>query len=371
MTKRLRKNNFKVFVAMSGGVDSSVAAALLRDQGYDVVGITMCFPISGAEPKRPSCGGLENIEDAKRAADILGIPHKVLDSWAEINNLVITNFCFEYLSGRTPNPCIRCNQLIKFGTLYRRVRALGADFLATGHYVKKYRSATGDWRLKQALDRGKDQSYFLYALNRNILPHLLFPLGNLLKSDVRRLARRYRLNTFHKKESQDICFIPRGGYKQFILDMMGPQVMRPGPFKDPHGKTLGEHRGIFNYTIGQRDKLGLALGYPAYVYRIDPHANTVYVGPLDCLNASGLTAEHCQWLVDPASFSRQAVQVKIRYNAPAFKGSLKLLSHGRAQLVFAKQQRSVTPGQSVVFYCRNTLLGGGLIKRAESSPIGP
>jgi len=348
---------------MSGGVDSSVVAGLIKEQGYDVVGVTMCFSITHLNSKKPSCCGVDGINDAKRAAEILDIPHYVLDFAKDINDYIIDDFTNEYLSGRTPNPCVRCNQHLKFGTLYKKVIALGADFLATGHYAKiHYNSTRNCYEMKKADDFKKDQSYFLYSMNKETLSKVLFPLGDMTKDEVRQLAHKYKLNVADKPESQDICFVPETGYKEFIRNRLGDGVFKPGNFKNPQGAIVGEHKGIANYTIGQRDKLGIALGKPVYVYEIDRESNTVYVGPQECLYAQGLTANQ----FNPVSMNvvNETIEVsaRIRYNAPEVKGYLTHLDENKIRIEFAEPQKSVTPGQSVVFYQDDVVLGGAIIE---------
>lgn len=353
----------KVFVAMSGGVDSSVVAGMLKEQGYDVVGVTMCFSISHPDSKKPSCCGVDGIQDAKRAAQLLGIPHYVLDFAKDINDYIIENFTDEYLNGRTPNPCVRCNQHLKFGTLYDKVRALGAGYLATGHYAKIDQNLdNGRFEMKKAVDGRKDQSYFLYSMKQDVLPTVLFPLGHLTKTEVRELARRYGLNTADKPESQDICFVPSGGYKEFIRRRLGDAVFQPGEFKDQDGRVVGQHQGIVNYTIGQRDKLGIALGRPVYVYKIEKETNTVYVGPLNYLYAKGLIASGFNPVSMDIPSGEIDVMARIRYNSPEVKARLTYLGEGKVRIEFAEPQKSVTPGQSVVFYNRDVVLGGAVIE---------
>ena len=360
------QNQKKVMVAMSGGVDSSVAAALLSEQGYEVEGVTMCFNIPHTAGRRPSCCGVEGIQDARAAAKCLSIPHHVLDFSADIEDLIIQDFIHEYCRGRTPNPCVRCNQYLKFGTLYALVQQLGMDYLATGHYARVERQArAGSFRLRKGTDGNKDQSYFLYGVAKDVLPFILFPLGELTKTAVRALARRFGLPTSEKPESQDICFVPESGYKAFIQARVGSAAFTPGPFKNPLGEIVGQHQGIARYTIGQRDKLGIALGVPVYVYRIDPGANTVFVGPEEYLYADGLLAGQMNYLLPVIPERTVEVLARIRYNAPEVRGVLTVLESGKSRIIFDEPQKSVTPGQSVVLYQGDTVLGGGLIE----SPI--
>jgi tRNA-specific 2-thiouridylase len=363
MNSRTIDRSQKIFVAMSGGVDSSVVAALLKSQGYDVVGVTMCFSIFHPNSKKPSCCGVEGIDDARRAAQILVIPHYVLDFAADINDYIIENFTSEYLSGRTPNPCVRCNQHLKFGSLYAKVMSLGAGYLATGHYAKiHYNDGRGIYEMKKADDQKKDQSYFLYSMNRETLPKVLFPLGDLNKKEVRALAEQFQLNTANKAESQDICFVPDSGYKQFIKDRVGESAFVPGPFINHEGKVVGEHSGIANYTIGQREKLGIALGYPAHVYKIEKSTNTVHVGPISCLFASGLRATQFNPLSMDIPKEPVRVMARIRYNAPEIPGILSYEDNGQIRFDFDEPQKSVTPGQSVVFYGGDVVLAGAVIE---------
>ena len=351
-----------VFVAMSGGVDSSVVAGLIKDAGYNTVGVTMCFNITHPNNTKPSCCGIEGIGDAKRAAEILGIPHYVMNFAADINDYIIEDFTREYLSGRTPNPCVRCNQHLKFGTLYAKVKSLGADYIATGHYGKiELNDATKSFELKKAMDERKDQSYFLYSMKKETLPSVLFPLGGLTKTDVRHLARKYNLNTAEKPESQDICFVPAEGYKKFLEDRVGKESMIPGDFIDEEGNMVGKHKGIAYYTIGQRDKLGIALGYPVYVYRIDAANNTVHVGNLEKLYSKGLIASQANWVSMEIPKETVEVMARIRYNSPEVKARLTALDQKKIRLEFDQPQKSVTPGQSVVFYKEDIVLGGAII----------
>ncbi len=352
----------KVFVAMSGGVDSSVVAALMKEAGHEVVGVTMCFSITHPDSKKPSCCGVDGIQDAKRAAQILDIPHYVLDFAKDINEYIIADFESEYQSGRTPNPCVRCNQHLKFGTLYQQVMSLGADYLATGHYAKiHYNPPRETFEMKKADDFKKDQSYFLYSIKKETLARVLFPLGDMTKSQVRETARKYQLNTAEKPESQDICFVGDGGYKEFLRKRLGEGAFIAGDFIDDKGKVIGRHKGIANYTIGQREQLGLALGYPVYVFKIDRAANSVHVGGAEKLYAKGLIATQFNPISIDIPKTTIPVMARIRYNSPEVKASLTYLGEGRVRVDFKEPQKSVTPGQSVVFYEGDVVLAGALI----------
>ncbi|OGX24047.1 MAG: tRNA 2-thiouridine(34) synthase MnmA [Omnitrophica WOR_2 bacterium RIFCSPHIGHO2_01_FULL_48_9] len=362
MDKKLTTKK-KVFVAMSGGVDSSVVAGLMKEAGHDVVGVTMCFSISHPESKKPSCCGVDGIQDAKRAAQILDIPHYVLDFAKDINDHIIDNFTSEYLSGRTPNPCVQCNQHLKFGSLYHKVMGMGADALATGHYGKiEYHEKTRNYQLKKAKDTRKDQSYFLYSMKRETLPRVLFPLGNMTKQEVREQARCFGLDAVAEKpESQDICFVPDGGYQKFLENRLGKEIFQPGPYKNEKGEVVGEHKGIAYYTIGQRERLGIALGKPVYVYKIEKETNTVYVGPESMLYSSGLVASNFNPVSIDVPTQPLDISVRIRYNAPEVSGTLTYLENGRVSVIFQEPQKSVTPGQSVVFYDGDVVLAGATI----------
>ncbi len=358
------KKDKKIFIAMSGGVDSSVAAAILKAQGYNVIGVTMCFSISYPHSKKPSCCGAEGIADAKKVADKLGLAHYVLDFAQDIDHLIIHDFIEEYVRGRTPNPCVRCNQLIKYGTLYNKVKALGADYLATGHYAQVIEDFhDNQYLLKKAVDLSKDQSYFLYAIKREQLASILFPLGDMTKEQVRTIARENDLFVADKKESQDICFVPDDGYKNFIRARAGDGLFVPGDFIDEKGNVVGQHKGIINYTIGQRDKLGIALGKRVYVNKIDKQTNTVYVGPKEYLYSQGLLAKGLNLLKEKPKEIIEA-KVRIRYNAKEVKASIEFLKDDAVKISFHEPQLSVTPGQSVVIYQDDYVLGGGIIEEA-------
>jgi tRNA-uridine 2-sulfurtransferase len=357
----------RVVVAMSGGVDSSVAAALLASQGYEVIGITMCFNLPDAGHKKPRCCGLSGIEDAQRVARILNIRHYVVSMQRHLAEHVIKDFCAQYLKGRTPNPCVRCNQYLKFDVLLRKALSLGAGHLATGHYARIIKEGDGAYGLARAKDTRKDQSYFLYRLSQRQLAHALFPLGAYTKEKVRRLAREFHLPVAEKKASQEICFLPDENYYGFLRDAASrvkvpfQRGLAPGPVIDKEGRFLGEHRGIGYYTIGQRQGLGIAAGYPLYVVRIDAKRNAITVGKKADAYESSCLVEKPHFIAGPLK-KKVAYKVKIRYNHTAAAAELK--PAGRAiKVVFHHPQFAVTPGQSAVFYDGERVAGGGIIER--------
>ncbi len=343
----------KVAVAMSGGVDSSVTAALLKQKGYDVIGITM-------QVLSPESASVDESFAAGQAAEILGIPHHVIDLRDIFFQRVVTDFCNEYSRGRTPNPCIRCNYYVKFGALLDYARELGVDFLATGHYVRVAKS--GDrCVLCKGTDYSKDQSYFLYKLTQPQLKQVLMPLGDLTKEKVRRVANELGLTPTEEGESQEVCFIPDGDYRDFVAARM-PVVSKPGPIENRQGNIIGEHRGIINYTIGQRRGIGIAAKEPLYVIDINAERNAIVVGPKDEIYRNELTATEVNWISAEAPDQPIEVEAKIRYMHPAARALIFPLDDGRVRVVFEQPQMAITPGQAVVFYDGDTIMGGGTIE---------
>jgi len=344
----------KVMVAMSGGVDSSVAAMLLTDEGYDVSGVTMCLGIATEEDSARCCGATA-IDDAKRVCDRLKIPHYVFDYAGELEDKVIAKFISEYKKGRTPNPCVECNRYMKFGSLLEKAKVLGFDFLATGHYAAIERNEEG-YCLKRPKDRKKDQTYFLYSMPYDRLGNVLFPLAPLTKDEVRELAKKAALPVAEKQESQDICFVTQKNYQEFLLARV--QKLNPGPIVDMQGKILGKHRGIIFYTIGQRGGLGISHATPLYVVSIDPDENRIVIGGKKDLMAKGLLAGEMNML---AKSWPQQVYAKIRYRKKEAPCDV-TADKGRLKVIFAEEQEAITPGQSVVFYENDLVLGGGTIE---------
>jgi tRNA-specific 2-thiouridylase len=351
----------RVVVAMSGGVDSSVTAALLKEQGYEVVGISMQVwdhsRFSGES--FGSCCSLDDIHDARRVAEQLDIPFYVVNFEEEFQRLVIDDFVAEYFRGRTPNPCVRCNQWVKFELLLRKSLELGADYLATGHYARVTRDG-GAFRLLTGIDRGKDQSYFLFTLTQEQLGRTLFPLGVMTKQEVRRLASRFALRVAEKGESQEICFIPDNDYVRFLEEERAPGLLS-GNIVDSSGKVLGSHDGTYRYTVGQRKGLGIAHPHPLYVLRVDAERKEVIVGGRDELSAGGLFAADVNWIV-PAASSPIEATCKIRYRHQPVPCEIRPLPGNRAEVLFPQPEKSVTPGQAVVFYDGDVVLGGGWIE---------
>jgi tRNA-specific 2-thiouridylase len=355
----------RVVLAMSGGVDSSVAAYLLKSQGYEVIGLFMRTGVHGNEEsgradRKKGCCSAVDAGDARRVADQLDIPFYALDFAGEFDR-VIDYFADEYLAGRTPNPCVVCNSWLKFGRLWSYGRQLDADFIATGHYAQVRRNQ--EYELHRAADPDKDQSYVLYGLSKALLPRLLFPIGSLPKKEVRRLAHEAGLPVADKPDSVEICFVPDGDHADLIRRRR-PERATAGRFVDPAGRTLGCHDGYERFTIGQRKGLGISAGSRRYVLRIVPETRDVVLGDRDDLQASGLIASRVNWLLaTPAA--PLACQVKIRYRHEAAPATLTALPDGGARVVWQRPQSAVTPGQAVVFYDGSRVLGGGWIERAE------
>lgn len=351
----------KVLLGMSGGVDSSVAAAMLLENGYDVTGVTMELrPYIDSASEQGACGAVADIADSKKVADKLGIEHMVLDFTEVFNEAVISYFVREYQQGRTPNPCIACNAKVKFTALLDRAKRLGFDYIATGHYATvQYDNAIGRWLLRST-PSSKDQSYVLYTLTQEQLAHTLFPLAGMEKEAVRKIAKDYDLPVATKPDSQEICFVPDKDYVGFIEKYTG-QKSSKGNFIDQNGNILGEHGGILRYTIGQRKGLGISLGKPMYVTAIDKAANTVTLGEEGSQYKSSLVAENLNFI--PFDFPRRemAVEAKVRYQAKPAKAKLIPIDNSKVLVEFETPQRSVTPGQAVVFYEGDLIIGGGTI----------
>lgn len=358
-----------VVVAMSGGVDSSVTAALLLEQGYEVIGMTMqIWPSgegSGQDGDGRTCCSLSAVDDARQVAAKLGIPYYVTNLREVFRKKVIDYFKDEYARGRTPNPCIACNHYIKFSALLDRALALGANYLATGHYAQvSYSPSRGRYLLRKGLDPQKDQSYALYGLNQRQLSHALFPLGELSKDETRAIAHRWGLGVAAKPDSQEICFIPDNDYRGFLRREI-PAKIQPGPFLDVEGNILGTHSGLPYYTIGQRRGLGLVAAEALYVVDIDVERNAVVVGGRDKLWRRELVAENLNFIAIPSLAGPLEVTAMTRYNSPETGARVSPLPQGRALISFAEPVRAPTPGQAVVFYQGDLLLGGGIIKETR------
>lgn len=350
---------------MSGGVDSSAAAALLLEKGYEVIGITLkLWPqdcISRAEDK---CCGPQAVTDARSVAFKLGIPYYLVDESEEFKKQVIQYFAEEYKAGRTPNPCILCNEKLKFGTLIHRARQLGAEFIATGHYARvEQDGASGRYLLKRAHDLKKDQSYFLFSLRQDQLARAVFPLGQFTKPEAREVARQSELKTAQKEESVEICFVPDNDYGKFLMKS-GLTAEHRGEIVDIQGRVLGYHEGIEFFTIGQRRGLGVAVGKPIYVLELDPATNRVIVGDDSALERTELMVERCSWIPFETPPGALQVSAKIRYNHRGASATVTPLANGTARVEFEGPQRAITPGQACVFYQEDVVVGGGWIKRA-------
>ncbi len=350
----------RVAVAMSGGVDSSTTAALLVEQGYDVIGVMMrLWAEEGQGGSTNRCCSIEAIEDARRVCYTLDIPFYLINYEREFKKEVVDLFVAEYARGRTPNPCLACNRRIKFDLLLRRVLALEAQYLATGHYAR-VRQVNGRYQLLKGCDERKDQSYVLYMLGQRELRHLLLPLGDYTKEQVRAMARQRGLPIAEKAESQDLCFLLDNDYRRF-LQAQAPESIRPGPILDTAGRILGQHKGLPFYTIGQREGLGIAAPEALYVMRIDVAGNALVVGTKSELGRRELVATEVNYVSGQIPQGALEITAKIRYQAVEAEALLIPLEDGRARVTFAQPQRDITPGQGVVFYQGEVVLGGGVI----------
>ena len=358
----------RVLVAMSGGVDSSVAAAILREQGYDVVGVAMRLAPEAATPavkRRGTCCSHDDFEDARRVAERMDFPFYVIDLRADFAARVVDNFVSEYLGGRTPNPCVMCNREIKFDRLWSRARALNAGCIATGHYARIVQDANGRFRLLRAADDAKDQSYFLFTLGQAELARTLFPLGAMTKTEVRARARALGLATADKPESQEICFVTDGDYAGFVERRSNPAQLRPGSIVGSDGTRLADHSGVHRFTVGQRRGLGVASGERLYVREIRAQTGEVVAVHRGELDSAGLVANRVSLVDDSiAPGGELSVEVKIRYRHRAIPATMRVDAERRAEIRFASGGPAVTPGQACVFYRGDEVLGGGFIERA-------
>jgi tRNA-uridine 2-sulfurtransferase len=364
-------SDHRIVVAMSGGVDSSVTAALLAESGFEVVGVTLQLYDQGAAVgRRGACCAGEDIHDASRVAQQLGIPHYVLDYESRFRAAVIDDFVESYRQGKTPVPCIRCNERIKFRDLLGMARDLGASALATGHYVRRTVGPQGP-ELHRGRDPRRDQSYFLFTTTPDELEFLRFPLGHLGKDETRSLARRFGLAVAAKPDSQDICFVPQGSYAQ-LVERLRPDAAESGEIVDLYGRVLGRHRGLARFTVGQRKGLGIAAAEPLYVLRLDPAARRVVVGPRAALAETRLTLDQINWLGHGSlPQSGIAVTAKLRSTQPPVAAMLFPRSETTAELVPAEPVTAAAPGQAAVFYDGERVLGGGWIRRRDAGAADP
>ncbi len=356
----------RIVVAMSGGVDSSVAAALLAEQGHDVIGVSMQLypsPHGGEAADRTygTCCTLDDLNDARRVAHAIGIPHYILNFESQFDEAVVSNFVREYVAGRTPIPCAHCNSDLKFAALLDRAVGLGAAHLATGHYARILHGDDGRYRLYRGLDPGKDQSYFLFSMTQAQMAQALFPVGHLDKDTVREHARRLGLRVAEKPDSQEICFVPDGNYAAFV-EREAPALTRPGAIVGEDGRVLGMHEGVHRFTIGQRKGLRLSSSEPLYVLQIDAEDARVTVGSKSALGRDRLTASQVNWTSGTAPVSWTSVAGQIRHRHDAAPCRVRALDEDRAELIFETPQTAVTPGQAVVFYDGDEVVGGGWIE---------
>jgi tRNA-uridine 2-sulfurtransferase len=351
----------RIVVAMSGGVDSSVAAALLARQGHEVIGLSMqLYDQRDGQIRFGTCCTIDDLHDARRVAARIGIPHYIVNFERQFADTVVSNFVHEYASGRTPIPCVHCNGDLKFATLADRATAFGADFVATGHYARVERGADGRTRLLRGVDPGKDQSYFLFTLTQAQLAHAMFPVGALAKREVREQARELGLPVAAKPDSHEICFVPDGNHAGFVERHV--ETTGAGAIRDVEGRVLGRHDGVHHFTVGQRKGLGISSTIPLYVVGIDAASQSVTVGPRQALERVELTASGVNWIAGAPPPAGTRVTAQIRYRHREAAASLTPLAGGRVAVTFDDPQSAVAPGQAVVFYDGDSVVGGGWIE---------
>ncbi|MPQ44778.1 tRNA 2-thiouridine(34) synthase MnmA [Clostridium tarantellae] len=352
----------KVVIGMSGGVDSSVAAYLLKEQGYDVIGVTMQIwqEDKEFEEREGGCCSLSAVDDARRVANKLGIPFYVLNFRDSFKRNVIDYFVDEYVNGRTPNPCIACNKHLKFDELLRKAHGIGADYVATGHYAK-IEKENDRYVLRRSDDGRKDQTYALYNMTQYQLEHTLMPCGVYTKDKIREIAKKIGLDVHNKKDSEEICFIPDNDHGKYILNSV-PNKVKQGNFVDKNGNVLGKHKGIVYYTIGQRKGLGLSMGRPVFVTDINPMTNEVVIGPEEDIFKTDLICKNINLISIEKLNGEMTVEAKIRYSAKPAKAIITTLKDGKIKVSFKEKQRAITKGQSVVFYKDELVVGGGVIE---------